>query len=93
MSPAESFNSGAGAAIYSTAPNQHQHQAQHPSMQFRQQQVLQQQVPLEADGSKKLQRPKSANVPLTKDVVHNLQQQVRKLIADEHANNRIFPSE
>ena len=76
VSPTGSFASNNGG-IYSMA---NQYLYQQGPVQYQQQQQQPQNQP---EAPKKLQRPKSANVPLTKDVVRDLQQQASKFLEEQ----------
>ena len=73
VSPAGSFASNNGG-IYSMA---NQYYQPGPVQHYQQQPRMQPETP------KKLQRPKSANVPLTKDVVRDLQQQASRFLEEQ----------
>ncbi len=80
--------SSTGGGIYSTASASHglglqqAYQLQYPSIQQSQQLQAQQLHQQQGQGMKKLQRPKSANCPLTKDVSY-MQQQAHRFL-EEH---------
>ena len=74
VSPAGSFASNNG--VINSMANQYLYQP--GAMQYQQQQPR-----MQPETPKKLQRPKSANVPLTKDVVRDLQQQASRFLEEQ----------